>query len=220
MTNPIKITDNNTRASSPFSCSRCGTDFTQSWKSKRPGLSEVVCEACVLDSQRYAIHKTYNNVISGALKQHSISEREIEQEYQDVVNSSAKLDAFIKEHERKLLVNHQTQLAQQQQQQQQQQHQAATVNNLHNQRYHSQQGFQNQVIWSINFKINNNDCHYCISNYYEMHFRSRRVGFRYLDYIIFFQLKFSFVLFLLLEINISDQSNRHCLNVFGFFYIN
>nr|CAH8848778.1 unnamed protein product [Trichobilharzia regenti] len=135
---------------SPFSCSRCGTDFTPVWKRKRPGSSEVVCEACIIDGQRSAIHKAYNNVISAALKQHAAQEREIENEYQDIVNSPAKLEAFIKEHERKLMVTQQAQMAQQQQQQLQQ---AASANNLHNQRYHQQQqqqqqGFQTQNMFN------------------------------------------------------------------------
>ncbi|KAH8877315.1 Transcriptional repressor p66-beta [Schistosoma japonicum] len=130
----------------PFSCSRCGTDFTPVWKRKRPGSSEVVCEACIIDSQRSAIHKAYNNVISTALKQHAVSEREIEHEYQDVVNSPAKLEAFIKEHERKLLATQQAQMVQQQQQQMQQ---VASVTGLHNQRYHQQQqGFQSQNVFN------------------------------------------------------------------------
>ncbi|VDP23462.1 unnamed protein product [Schistosoma margrebowiei] len=130
----------------PFSCSRCGTDFTPVWKRKRPGSSEVVCEACIVDSQRSVIHKAYNSVISAALKQHAASEREIEHEYQDVVNSPAKLEAFIKEHERKLLVTQQAQVAQQQQQQMQQ---VATATGLHNQRYQQQQqGFQSQNVFN------------------------------------------------------------------------
>ncbi|CAH8541831.1 unnamed protein product [Schistosoma margrebowiei] len=130
----------------PFSCSRCGTDFTPVWKRKRPGSSEVVCEACIVDSQRSVIHKAYSSVISAALKQHAASEREIEHEYQDVVNSPAKLEAFIKEHERKLLVTQQAQVAQQQQQQMQQ---VATATGLHNQRYQQQQqGFQSQNVFN------------------------------------------------------------------------
>ncbi|CAH8537471.1 unnamed protein product [Schistosoma guineensis] len=130
----------------PFSCSRCGTDFTPVWKRKRPGSSEVVCEACIVDSQRSVIHKAYSSVISAALKQHAASEREIEHEYQDVVNSPAKLEAFIKEHERKLLVTQQAQVAQQQQQQMQQ---VASATGLHNQRYQQQQqGFQSQNVFN------------------------------------------------------------------------
>ncbi|CAH8540007.1 unnamed protein product [Schistosoma bovis] len=142
-------TDKSTEQSrfvNPFSCSRCGTDFTPVWKRKRPGSSEVVCEACIVDSQRSVIHKAYSSVISAALKQHAASEREIEHEYQDVVNSPAKLEAFIKEHERKLLVTQQAQVAQQQQQQMQQ---VASATGLHNQRYQQQQqGFQSQNVFN------------------------------------------------------------------------
>ncbi|CAH8558310.1 unnamed protein product [Heterobilharzia americana] len=127
----------------PFSCSRCGADFTPVWKRKRPGSSEVVCEACIIDGQRSVIHKAYSSVVSVALKQHAVSEREIEHEYQDVVNSPAKLEAFIKEHERKLFVTQQAQIAQQQQQQIQQVSSSASLHT--NQRYHQQQqGFQSQ----------------------------------------------------------------------------
>ncbi|OON22454.1 THAP domain protein [Opisthorchis viverrini] len=48
-------------ACEPFVCSRCQTDFTPVWKRRRPGSSEVVCEACIVDSQRSAIHKSYHN---------------------------------------------------------------------------------------------------------------------------------------------------------------
>ncbi|CAH8496513.1 unnamed protein product [Schistosoma turkestanicum] len=142
-------TDKSTEQSrfvNPFSCSRCGTDFTPVWKCKLPGSSVVSCEACMVDSQRSAIHKAYSSVISAALKQHAASERVIEHEYQDVINSPAKLEAFIKEHERKLLVTQQAQVAQQQQQQMQQ---VVSASGVHNQRYHQQQqGFQSQNVFN------------------------------------------------------------------------
>lgn len=142
--NTVKVTEQS-RAFNPFACARCGTDFTPVWKRKRPGSSEVVCEACIIDSQRSGIHKAYSTGVSTALKQHLASEREIEHEYQEIVNSPAKLDAFIKDHERKLLATHQAQLAQQQQQLQQQ---TTNVSGLHNQRYHQQQGFSQQANFS------------------------------------------------------------------------
>ncbi|CAH8629854.1 unnamed protein product [Dicrocoelium dendriticum] len=129
-------------ACEPFVCARCGTDFTPVWKRKRPGSTEVVCEVCIIDSQRSAIHKSYNNVVFAAVKQYTLSEKEVEQEYQDVINSPAKLDAFIRDHERKLASIQPTQTNQQQPSQQQQQQSQST--SLPSQRYHQIQNLQSQ----------------------------------------------------------------------------
>ncbi|TGZ74049.1 hypothetical protein CRM22_001156 [Opisthorchis felineus] len=136
-------------ACEPFVCSRCQTDFTPVWKRRRPGSSEVVCEACIVDSQRSAIHKSYHNSVNTALKQHAASEREIEHEYQDILNTPNKLEAFIKDQERKLSSTHQQQQQQQQQQHTQQQSQVVSTSG---QRYQQpplqQQSFQSQSTFS------------------------------------------------------------------------
>ncbi|KAA3671720.1 uncharacterized protein DEA37_0012046 [Paragonimus westermani] len=123
-------------ACDPFVCARCGTDFTPVWKRKRPGSTEVVCEACIIYSQRSSIYKSYNNVVSAALKQYTSSEREIDQEYQDILNTPVRLETFIREQERKL--------ASTQQAQQQQQQQLPANNTAANPRYHQAQNFQAQ----------------------------------------------------------------------------
>ncbi|KAF7262130.1 hypothetical protein EG68_00653 [Paragonimus skrjabini miyazakii] len=123
-------------ACDPFICARCGTDFTPVWKRKRPGSTEVVCEACIIYSQRSSIYKSYNNVVSAALKQYASSEHEIDQEYQDILNTPVKLETFIREQERKL--------ASTQQAQQQQQQQLPTNNTTANPRFHQAQNFQAQ----------------------------------------------------------------------------
>ncbi|GAA48133.1 transcriptional repressor p66-beta [Clonorchis sinensis] len=133
-------------ACEPFVCSRCQTDFTPVWKRRRPGSSEVVCEACIVDSQRSAIHKSYHNSVNTALKQHAASEREIEHEYQDILNTPNKLEAFIKDQERKLSSTHQ-------QQQQQHTQQQSQVVSAAGQRYQQppaqqQQSFQSQSTFS------------------------------------------------------------------------
>lgn len=47
------------------------------------------------------------------MQQHYAAEREIDKEYQDIVSNPTKLDAYIKEQEKKLLATQQLQLAQQ-----------------------------------------------------------------------------------------------------------
>ncbi|KAL5965648.1 Transcriptional repressor p66-beta [Taenia solium] len=101
----------------PFSCVKCGTDFTPVWKREKPGSTNVVCEACLTATQRLTLKKEYEEAVQKVLQQHINAERDVEREYQDIVTNSAKLDAYIKEQEKKLLATHQAhqlQLAQQQ----------------------------------------------------------------------------------------------------------
>ncbi|KAL5111046.1 Transcriptional repressor p66-beta [Taenia crassiceps] len=101
----------------PFSCVKCGTDFTPVWKREKPGSTNVVCEACLTATQRLTLKKEYEEAVQKVLQQHISAERDVEREYQDIVTNSAKLDAYIKEQEKKLLATHQAhqlQLAQQQ----------------------------------------------------------------------------------------------------------
>ncbi|CDS42023.1 gata zinc finger domain containing 2b [Echinococcus multilocularis] len=102
---------------SPFSCVKCGTDFTPVWKREKPGSTHVVCEACLTATQRLTLKKEYEEAVQKVLQLHVSAEREVEREYQDIVTNSTKLDVYIKEQEKKLLATqqaHQLQLAQQQ----------------------------------------------------------------------------------------------------------
>uniref|UniRef100_A0A915EWU5 Uncharacterized protein n=1 Tax=Echinococcus canadensis TaxID=519352 RepID=A0A915EWU5_9CEST len=101
----------------PFSCVKCGTDFTPVWKREKPGSTHVVCEACLTATQRLTLKKEYEEAVQKVLQLHISAEREVEREYQDIVTNSTKLDVYIKEQEKKLLATqqaHQLQLAQQQ----------------------------------------------------------------------------------------------------------
>ncbi|TPP63728.1 Transcriptional repressor p66-beta [Fasciola gigantica] len=133
--------DEQHRPCTPFVCANCGTDFTPVWKRKRSGSSDVVCEACIIDGLRSGIHRSYSNMVSAALKQNATSERELEHEYQEIVNSPTKLEAFIKEQERKLLAAQPPPIVPTQPQPPQP---SSSVNPIQNQRYH-QQSFQAQV---------------------------------------------------------------------------
>ncbi|THD27754.1 Transcriptional repressor p66-beta [Fasciola hepatica] len=132
--------DEQHRPCTPFVCANCGTDFTPVWKRKRSGSSDVVCEACIIDGLRSGIHRSYSNMVSAALKQNATSERELEHEYQEIVNSPTKLEAFIKEQERKLLAAQPPPIVPTQPQPPQP---SSSVNPIQNQRYH-QQSFQAQ----------------------------------------------------------------------------
>ncbi|KAM3172664.1 hypothetical protein ACTXT7_014079 [Hymenolepis weldensis] len=97
----------------PFSCVKCGTDYTPVWKREKPDSTNVVCEACIGAIQRLSLKKEYDDALDNIMQQHYAAEREIDKEYQDIVSNPTKLDAYIKEQEKKLLATQQLQLAQQ-----------------------------------------------------------------------------------------------------------
>lgn len=70
-----------------------------------------------MEVQCVGLRKEYEESVQQVLQQEVTAEQEIEQEYKDIVSTPAKMDAYIKEQEKKLLV---TQQAQQQQLAQQQ----------------------------------------------------------------------------------------------------
>uniref|UniRef100_A0A0X3Q2U7 GATA-type domain-containing protein n=1 Tax=Schistocephalus solidus TaxID=70667 RepID=A0A0X3Q2U7_SCHSO len=127
------------RTFSPFSCVKCGIDFTPVWKREKVGSSTVICEACLAGTQRSSLQKEYENSVKQVLQQNGAAEREIEREYQEIIANPTKLENYIREQEKKLLATHQAQLAQQQQLAQQAAAQA------HSQRYQTKQsvGAQN-----------------------------------------------------------------------------
>ncbi|KAL7065292.1 hypothetical protein AAHC03_04745 [Spirometra sp. Aus1] len=127
------------RTFSPFSCVKCGIDFTPVWKREKAGSSTVICEACLAGNQRSSLQKEYEDSVRQVLQQNSAAEREIEREYQEIIANPTKLENYIREQEKKLLATHQAQLAQQQQLVQQAAAQA------HSQRYQTKQsvGAQN-----------------------------------------------------------------------------
>ncbi|VUZ56674.1 unnamed protein product [Hymenolepis diminuta] len=97
----------------PFSCVKCGTDYTPVWKREKPDSTNVVCEACIGAIQRLSLKKEYDDAVDNIMQQHYAAEREIDKEYQDIVSNPTKLDAYIKEQEKKLMATQQLQLAQQ-----------------------------------------------------------------------------------------------------------
>ncbi|VDN97310.1 unnamed protein product [Rodentolepis nana] len=97
----------------PFLCVKCGTDYTPVWKREKPDSTNVVCEGCIGNSQRMSLKNEYDDAVDNIMQQHCAAEREIDKEYQDIVSDPAKLDAYIKEQEKKLLTTQQLQIAQQ-----------------------------------------------------------------------------------------------------------
>ncbi|VEL25375.1 unnamed protein product [Protopolystoma xenopodis] len=127
------------RVFSPFACVRCGTDFTPVWKRERPGSSGVICETCLTGVQQLALQKDYEAAIDSIMKQHAASEKDVEKELKEIVNSPSRLESFIKEQEKKLAATQQAQLAVLQQQHQIQQQNQQVISQPP--RY--QQGFVN-----------------------------------------------------------------------------
>lgn len=97
----------------PFSCVKCGTDYTPVWKREKSGSLNVVCEACLASTQRLTLKKEYEDAVDKVMQQHYAAEREVDREYQEIISTPAKLDAYIKEQEKKLLASQQLQFAQQ-----------------------------------------------------------------------------------------------------------
>ncbi|KAL3319896.1 GATA zinc finger domain containing 2A [Cichlidogyrus casuarinus] len=86
----------------PFTCARCETDFTPVWKRDKPGAAGVACESCLAGSFRVSVQKEYATAIKMALKDHAASEKELDQEYQQLISDEDKLQAFMRDHEKKL----------------------------------------------------------------------------------------------------------------------
>ncbi|VDN16629.1 unnamed protein product, partial [Dibothriocephalus latus] len=144
------------RTFSPFSCVKCGIDFTPVWKREKAGASTVICEACLAGNQRSSLQKEYEDSVRQVLQQNGAAEREIEREYQDIIANPTKLESYIREQEKKLLATHQAQLAQQQQLAQQAAAQA------HSQRYQTKQsvGAQNTGIRTPTHQVSSS----CVNN--------------------------------------------------------
>ncbi len=98
---------------SPFTCVKCGTDFTPVWKREKPGSANVICEACLTGTQRVTLQKEYEESVQQVLQQQVACEQEVEREYEEFINSPTKLDAYIKEQEKKMLATQQSHQLQQ-----------------------------------------------------------------------------------------------------------